>query len=136
VSGIFSVPLDKPLVITVERDGFRTFHTALTIDSAKFAGKTEYPIDVVLQEAKFGYVSIKTTPSADAVLTIDGVEEKWTTPVSRKRVPVGQYKVKLVNSLLGMEKEVSFSVSEDRFTNIEERLSVTGGDSGRTPGSN
>ena len=92
-------------------------------------------MSVALEPAKFGYISIKTTPSAEAILNIDGVEERWSTPVSRKRIPVGKYKIKLLNSLLGMEKEVEIMIEEDRFANIEERLSVNADDSGRVPSS-
>lgn len=124
-SGITSVKTGVPLNLVVEREGFRTFRKTVTISAAELAGKTEYGLDVALEAAKFGFVSIKTTPSADAIVSIDGQEERWPTPISRKRIPVGNYKIKLINSLLGMEKEVEFTVSEDRFTNIDERLSVT-----------
>jgi hypothetical protein len=123
-AGVAMAPLDTPLSLVIEREGFRTVHRTLTISSDTVRGLNEYAIDVNLESAKFGFVSIKTTPSADAYIVIDGVEEHWSTPVSRKRVPVGSYKVRLVNQLLGMEKEVDFTVSEDRFVNIDERLRV------------
>ncbi|MBI3556509.1 MAG: serine/threonine protein kinase [Deltaproteobacteria bacterium] len=132
-TGIVSIGSDRPTEIIVERDGFRTHKETITVKSTDVDARKEFAKEVVLQPAKFGYVSIKTTPSAEAVVTIDGVEEKWSTPVSRKRIPVGAYKIKLVNGLLGMEKEVSFTVTEDRFTNLEERLQVN--TDGRAPGS-
>lgn len=133
-SGVTTVNADTPLDLVVEREGFRVYRKTVTIDSSSLKGTSEANIMVTLDPAKFGFVSIKTTPSADVIMTIDGIEEKWATPVSRRRIPVGTYKAKLVNSLLGMEKQVSFTVSEDRFTNIEERLHVSDEPS-RVPGS-
>ncbi|MEW6055639.1 MAG: serine/threonine-protein kinase [Bdellovibrionota bacterium] len=133
-SGITNAPVDKPLEVIVERDGFRTFAKTMTINSKKISDAKEYTIDVALEPAKFGYVTIKTTPSADALISIDGIEQRWATPISRKRVPVGTYRVRLVNAVLGMEKEVKFTVKEDRFTNIEERLLITD-DNAREPSS-
>lgn len=132
-SGLATVPTEREVELTVERDGFRTYREKFTLHASDLAGRKEASKEVALQPAKFGFISIKTTPRADAVVSIDGAEEKWSTPVSRKRIPVGTYKVKLVNSLLGMEKEITFTVGEDRFTNIDERLQVN--DAQRTPGS-
>lgn len=134
-SGVTTVMTDTPFEIIVERDGFRSHREKLVVDSAKAGVAKEWSIDIALQSAKFGFVSIKTTPSADVIVKIDGVEEKWQGPVSRRRVPAGEYKAKLVNSLLGMEKEITFSVSEDRFTNIEERLSPSADAPSRLPSS-
>jgi hypothetical protein len=133
-SGVATVAADTPFELRVERDGFRVYRQTVVVDSKKLEGGSEWAVDVKLEPAKFGFVSIKTTPSADIVLNIDGIEEKWSTPVSRRRIPVGTYKAKLVNNLLGMEKEVSFTVSEDRFTNIEERL-LLNDEPARVPGS-
>lgn len=129
-----SVLTDTQVELSVERDGFRNHHESFTVESAKAGTATEWSIDVNLQPAKFGFVSIKTTPSADVLIKIDGIEEKWEAPVSRRRVPIGTYKARLVNALLGMEKDVTFTISEDRFTNIEERLSIKG-DPSRLPSS-
>lgn len=131
-SGITSVTSGRAVDITVERDGFRIGRDH--IDPALLAGKDDISREINLVQAKFGYVSIKTTPSGEAILTIDGAEEKWPLPVSRRRLPVGTYKVRLVNSLLGMEKTVEIVVGEDRFSNVEERLTVSG-ETQRTPGS-
>ncbi|MBI2604882.1 MAG: protein kinase [Deltaproteobacteria bacterium] len=126
-------PVGAPFEVVVEREGFRAFRKTITIDAGKLGSATEYAEDIRLTVTKFGYLSIKTTPSADAMINIDGAEEKIATPVTRRRVPVGTYKIKLVNTLLGMEKTVEVSVAEDRLTNVEERLSVAGGE--RAPGS-
>ena len=124
-TGIVQINTERQIELIVERDGFRTAREVFTVHAADVAGKREFVKDINLQQAKFGYVSIRTTPTADAIVTVDGVEEKWSTPVSRKRVPVGTYTVRLVNSLLGMEKQIQITVGEDRFTSIEERLSIS-----------
>ncbi len=126
-------PVGVPFEVVVEREGFRAFRKTINIDSTKLGSATEYAENIQLTVTKFGYLSIKTTPSADAMINIDGAEEKIATPVTRKRVPVGTYKIKLVNTLLGMEKTVEVTVSDNRLTNVEERLSVAGSD--RAPGS-
>lgn len=134
-SGVTTVSTDTPFELVVERDGFRVHREQIVIDSARAGIAKEWSIDIALQPAKYGFVSIKTTPSADVIVKVDGVEEKWHGPVSRRRVPVGEYKAKLVNSLLGMEKNITFTISEDRFTNIEERLSPTTDTPSRLPSS-
>lgn len=135
LSAVASAPLDALLELVVEREGFRTYRHSFRIDSTQAAGKKEWPVEVRLEPAKFGYLSVKTTPSAEAIINIDGREERIATPFSRHRIPVGSYSVKLVNTLLGMEKEISITIIEDQFTNIEERLSVQGDAGVRLPSS-
>ncbi|HRK02998.1 MAG TPA: PEGA domain-containing protein, partial [Oligoflexia bacterium] len=119
ISGVSAAPVGVPLEITVERPGFAVFRKKIEIPATT---QDEYVLDVVLREAKFGFLSIKTTPSAEALITVDGIEEKLSTPFVRKKLPVGEYQVKLVNTVLGLEKIVSVRIEEDRFSNLEERF--------------
>lgn len=122
ISGVTQAPLDTDLELLVERDGFKTYRKSFRINASDLGSAKEWSVDVVLEKAQFGFLSIKTTPSADAYILVDGVEEKITTPFSRKQIPVGTYKIRLLNSLLGMEKIIEVQINEDQLTNIEERL--------------
>ncbi len=135
ISAVGVAPLDTGLELVVEREGFRTFRKKFIISAQEAEKTSEWSLSIPLEPAKFGFLSIKTTPSADAYIQIDGIEEKIPTPILRKRIPVGTYQVKLLNSLLGMEKAVTITIQQDRFTSIEERLQVSDGDA-RVPGSN
>jgi serine/threonine-protein kinase len=120
----FTVPLDEQLNLTIDRRGFETFQKSMVFDSRRLAGTKEWPMDIELVPSHYGYLSINTTPSAEAIIYIDGGEERIQTPFSGKRLPVGNYRIVLENQLLRMSKEITTSIEENRVRKIEERLSV------------
>jgi serine/threonine-protein kinase len=118
------VPLDKAVTLTVEREGFETYTKSLMFESARLAGMRDLPMDVELIPSHYGFLSVYTTPSAEAIILIEGGEERIQTPFSGKRLPVGRYKIRLENKLLGMSKELDTVIEENRVKKVEERLSV------------
>ncbi|MGE4232777.1 MAG: serine/threonine protein kinase [Bacteriovoracia bacterium] len=125
ISGVTNAPVDTDLELFVKKDGYKVFRKKFRISQAESKNLSEYTVDAALEKAKVGYLSIKTTPSADAVFIVDGIEEKVATPFVRKQIPVGTYQVRLVNTVLGMEKTVTVTIEEDTLSNLEERLGVT-----------
>ncbi len=118
------VPLDSPLELDVQRPGYKPFKREFVLDSAQVAGSKEWLMDVPLEPLHFGFLTIHTTPSAEATLLIDG--KPWTlqTPVENQKVPVGTYLIRLVNQVLGMEKSVSVTIQEGQLVPLDERLEI------------
>ncbi len=133
LAAVARVTVGSQFDVEVVREGYRPYRKQITVTEGMLSGKEEWVEDVQLHEAKYGFVSLKTSPSADAYFEMDGVQEKITTPFSRKRMAVGSYKVKLVNDALGMEKMITVNVTEDGLSNVEEHLSVVGSDSAPVP---
>jgi hypothetical protein len=118
------VPLDETLNLVVERAGYRSVRRDFYIDSRQLNGANEYSVEVQLDAYDYGYLSVHTTPSADALITIDGAIWKKRTPFERQRIPVGKYTIRLVNEVLGMEKNVNVTVHEGRVVNVDESLEI------------
>lgn len=70
----------------------------------------------------YGYMNVKTVPSSECVLEGNKVKATITTPLSRKRMPAGQYTIHCNNRMLGLSARGAAVVSEDKFTNIELKL--------------
>ncbi len=120
------VQVNKPFEIYVERDHFKPYKKMITITAEQAGSSKEWVQTVELSEARFGYLSIKTTPSSEALIDIDGQQQKVMTPFVHKKLPVGKYKVRLFNPVLDMEKNIEVLVNEELDTRIEERLSPSG----------
>ncbi len=121
---VVQVPLDAPLELVAERPGFRAFRREFVLEATQLNGLKEWLMDVPMEPDRFGFLTVRTTPSADAVLTVGG--QSWTkrTPIENDKVPVGSYTIRLVNEVLGMEKIVTTSVSEGKQVTIDERLEI------------
>ena len=91
-------------------------------------------MEVQLEPIRYGYLTIRTTPSADAVLVLrDAVRTPSSeipkplvkkTPFENEKVPIGTYSVRLVNEVLGMEKTEVISVQEGKVINLDVKLPV------------
>lgn len=121
---VLTVTLDSPLELVVKRDGFRDLRREFFVESAQVSGLTEYVMDVQMEPVRFGFLSIHTTPSADAIILFEGKPWVKRTPFEREKVPVGTYTIKLVNELLGMEKTIVTTVGEGKVIPIDERLEI------------
>lgn len=128
--GPFVVNMDETVELVVERQGYKPVRREFVIDSRQVQGAREYAMDVALEPLKFGFVTIRTTPSSDAILSLrDGVrtpssEKPLTlkTPFENQKIPIGTYQVRMVNEVLGLEKTVTISVQEGRSITLEEAL--------------
>lgn len=110
---VVQVDLDKDLDLSAERKGYRPFRKIFVISSREVAGLSEMVIPVPLAPLHYGYVNLKSTPSADAIFTVDGQVENEKTPLRDLMLPIGTYSFRLVNKVLGMEKTVSISLQQD-----------------------
>ncbi|MBL7716810.1 MAG: serine/threonine protein kinase [Bdellovibrionales bacterium] len=118
------VPLDSPLELVVNRNGFKPYRREFVIDSKQLNGAREWPVDVAMEPTRFGFLTIRTTPMADAIILIEGKPWVRKTPLENEKLPVGTYQIRLVNEALGMEKSISVTISDGRVANIEERLGI------------
>lgn len=121
---VLTVPLNTPLELIIKRDGYRDLNREFFVEAGQIKGMTEYVMEVQLDPLQSGYLSIHTTPSADAIILVDG--KKWVkrTPFEREKVPVGTYTIRLVNELLGMEKSSTATIGEGKVVSIDERLEI------------
>lgn len=121
---VVPVPLDAPLELTVERPDYKPFKREFVLESKQVNGLKEWLMDVQMEPSKYGFLTIHTTPSADAMIMIDGAPWKRKTPIENEKLPVGSYSIHLVNDVLGMEKNVNISIQEGKSFNIDERLEI------------
>lgn len=118
------VPLDEPLELVAERPGFKPFRREFVLDSSQLNGTKEWPVEIQMEPSRFGYLTLRSTPSADAIILIDGRPWKRKTPMESEKLPVGTYTIRLVNDTLGMEKVITVTVTEGRVIAVDERLGV------------
>ncbi len=121
---VVEVKLDEPLELSVERPGFVPVRREFYIDSKRVSDLKEYLVEVQLEPVSFGYLSVRTTPTADVVIQIEDMLWVRRSPFEREKLPTGRYTMKLINSILGMEKIVQIHIEEGKVINIDERLEV------------
>ena len=119
-----NVGLNSSLDLQISRPNFKTFHREFVLDSSQINGANEWPVDISLEPSHFGYMSVHTTPSSDASLLYDGVTWKRKTPVENEKLPVGDYTLRLINEVLGMEKDIRVHVEEGRSVTVDEHLEI------------
>ncbi len=64
------VNLDSPLELTVDTPGYKPLRREFVLDSKQVSGLAEWLVDVQLDPIQFGFITIHTTPSADAACSI------------------------------------------------------------------
>jgi eukaryotic-like serine/threonine-protein kinase len=111
---VIQAPLDTSLELVAERHGFLAFRREFVLESQQVNGLTEWSMDVQLEPVKFGFLTIHTTPRADATIMLDGQQWLLHTPLDNEKFPVGTYSIKLKNELLGMEKTVNVTIQEGK----------------------
>ena len=119
-----TVPLNTPLELSIERPGFKSFRREFFIDSQQVVGLKSWSMEVHLELLNFGFLTIHTTPSAEAIFTVDGATISKKTPLEDEKLPVGKYSIRLFNEVLGMEKYVSVSIEEGKSVIIDESLDL------------
>jgi hypothetical protein len=118
------VPLDIPLVLQVESPGYKPYRKDFTLASKELNGLREWPIEVALEPAHFGTLTIHTVPSADAILQVGGAQWRKKTPVENEKIAVGTYSLQLINDILGMGKTLNITIEEGKQLMVDERLTV------------
>lgn len=132
-NSIVRVPLDRTLELKIKRSQYQNFQREFVLSSSQVSGLDEWGMDVELDPLQFGYVSIATTPSAEARITpVDlqgrnpSGESAWSfqTPFEREKFPAGKYRVELVNETLQMHKTVFIEVQDGKSIVVNETLEV------------
>ena len=118
------VTLDAPLEIVVERPGYKPFRRETVLDSKQLNGLKEWLMEIPLEPLHFGFLSIRTTPSADAIIMMPDGLWKQKTPLENQKLPVGSYDIQLNNEVLGMQKKIHVEIQEGKAINIDERLGI------------
>jgi hypothetical protein len=94
------------------------------LDSAQLNGLKEWLMDVAMEPVRFGYLTLRSSPSADVTFWLDG--KSWTrkTPIENEKFPIGTYTVKLTNDVLGMKKTINIVVQEGKAITRDEHLEL------------
>jgi serine/threonine-protein kinase len=98
---------------------FRKIHREFVIDSTQVNAEHETTNIIKLEPAQSGYLTIKTSPTADAVIFDSAGKQVWkgtTASFEKKNFPVGLYTVRLTNELLDMKKELSVEIKDGETT--------------------
>lgn len=130
------VKLDQPLELHVEKSGFKSVHREFVVRASDVGEMSEWLVEVPLEPLRFGFVTIRTVPSADANIfptdpntrTVASEAKPWAvlkTPIDNQKLPIGVYQVRLENKVLGMGKTITLQVEENRVTQIDAQLQVT-----------
>ena len=132
---VITAALDSPLELVVAREGFKPYRNEFSISSQASKGNREWPIEVQLDPVQFGFLTIFTIPSSEAIIRPLDAQNRviasdtgrpWTlkTPIENEKFPAGSYSIRLVNDVLGMEKTVVIQVQEGKSVRREEHLEV------------
>lgn len=119
------VPFDSTLELSIDLAGFKPFRRQFVLSASQSGNQKQYPMEIQLEPSQFGYLTIHTTPSADALLTLgNGSYWKKKTPIENEKLLIGNYTVKLTNDVLGMEKTINLSIQESKALSLDERLEI------------
>jgi serine/threonine-protein kinase len=119
------VDLDSPLELKILRSGYKNFQRDFVIESTQVAGLTEWMIDVPLEPLHYGFISLKSTPSATAIIPMEeNTTWKYKTPLENEKLPTGNYVIRLSNPILGMEKVIQTTIEEGKSVNFEVKLDI------------
>ncbi len=119
---VISVGVNSHIELTVDRPGFRGVKKDFTIQANQVGRSKEYEMKVELEPIRFGLLTIRTTPSAEAHLIVNGKPWVRKTPIEDEKIPAGTYNIRLVNEALGMGKNVTVGIQEGKRVTIDERL--------------
>ncbi len=119
-NGQFKVPLKEQLKVEVSKRGFQT--QRFVVPPLEKAGSYGYDVPAVALAT--GTVNFNTLPISDVVFWL-GDEKifEGVTPV-KDQFPVGRYRVRIENSLLGIKTEEVIVVEEGKLIRVEKALDI------------
>ncbi|MCM2323671.1 MAG: hypothetical protein NDJ90_10465, partial [Oligoflexia bacterium] len=118
------VPLDSPLELSAERNGFKSIKREFVLESDKYAQQKEVRMELEMEPIEFGFLTLRSTPSADVTIMLEGRPWVRKTPLQREKLPAGSYNIKLSHELLGMEKTVPVIIQDGRVVELDVRLDI------------
>ncbi len=118
------VQLDSGLEIVVNRPGYKPFQSQFVIDSKQVVGLKEWVMDVGIEPLHYGFLTLRTTPSANATLTLDDSPWVKKTPIESEKLPVGSYQIQLQNDILGMTKTIQVDIEEGKTVTRDVQLDI------------
>jgi hypothetical protein len=113
------VPFDQPLTIYVEKKGYKSVRRETVYDFKTYGKMKEVSEDIDLEQIRYGYLSVHTTPNALASISIEGKPWVKSTPFEDEKLPIGSYTILLKNEGLGWEKTVQVTVHEGKRVILE-----------------
>jgi serine/threonine-protein kinase len=115
------VPMDTLLELSVESKGYKPFNRQFFIESSKVGDLDHWNMEVELEPFESGTLYISTTPSAEAMILMDGKPWVKNTPFDKEiMLPVGTYLVQLTNKGLGMGKTIKVYIGKNKKVRLED----------------
>ncbi len=119
-NGQFKVPLKTELKIEISAKGFQTQRFVVP----PLEKPSTYGYDVPAIELPMGKLNYNTLPSSHVIFYLNGEQVfEGNTPV-RDEFPVGRYKIRIENTMLGVQTEDEIMVEEGKLTTIERSLDI------------
>ena len=118
-----TIDLDAPLELIAESNGFKKHIKEFTVTSNEAKDLKEYPLEIQFEPEVFGFLTLKTIPSADLIF-INGEDWRRRTPIINEKLPVGAYTIRAINEVLQMENTFNITINESKSLSLEERLEI------------
>jgi serine/threonine protein kinase len=113
------VPVGLALTVVIQKDGFKPVTKQVTVTN-----EGDFQIDATLEPQQFGFLSLRSTPSAKIQMKMNDLSWTAETPMKEAKFPPGVYQIRLVNDLLGLEKTLSITILRDKIIQQDVDLSV------------
>jgi serine/threonine-protein kinase len=115
------VQMDTLLELSVERKGYKPVNRQFFIESSKVGDLGQWNMDVQLEPSEYGTLYISTTPSAEAMILMDGKPWVKNTPFDKEiMLPVGTYLIQMTNKGLGMGKTIKVNIVKNKSLRLED----------------
>ena len=107
------VPMDQEVTIIVKQNGYIPFSAKVTLNKDEKSARVNVPL---LEKAKVGLLttSLNYTAGSKLVYEEGGATVERSLPFKDIPVPEGTYQARVVNPILGTEKNVEFSIEENK----------------------
>lgn len=116
---VADVALDAPLELAVDRPGYKSFRKEFQMSSRDYGALREAQLTETLEPLEYGKLTLSSQPTADQVFftSAAGGGCTWRSPrglpFQDEHFPPGDYKIRLVNTVLGAEKEIFLRIEKN-----------------------